>query len=176
MATSSSKCPQFPFSLVKDYPELWIHIDAAYAGVTLACPEFREMCHLEAINRCAHSFCTNFHKVRFRLHVLGLSFDVLLWVVGARQLRIFGNVGSRQDAFDRRSGRDTRVSTDQTQRGRYGRDGFILTTHGMLTLVVKRDGHRLPKLAARSWKAFPGSETLVRFKELRGRRLPCSHP
>lgn len=48
--------------VVKDYPELWIHIDAAYAGVTLACPEFREMCHLEAINRCAHSFCTNFHK------------------------------------------------------------------------------------------------------------------
>ncbi|KAG8894816.1 hypothetical protein FRC01_012726, partial [Tulasnella sp. 417] len=48
--------------VVKNYPELWIHVDAAYAGVTLACPEFREICHLDAINRCAHSFCVNFHK------------------------------------------------------------------------------------------------------------------
>ncbi|KAG9002953.1 hypothetical protein FRB90_011276 [Tulasnella sp. 427] len=48
--------------VAKDHPELWIHIDAAYAGVALACPEFRELSHLDAINRCAHSICTNFHK------------------------------------------------------------------------------------------------------------------
>ncbi|KAJ7485831.1 pyridoxal phosphate-dependent transferase [Mycena latifolia] len=41
---------------------LWMHIDAAWAGVALACPEFRELCQLEAINKHADSFCTNFHK------------------------------------------------------------------------------------------------------------------
>ncbi|KAL5631660.1 hypothetical protein ACGC1H_007243 [Rhizoctonia solani] len=44
------------------YPDIWLHIDAAWAGVALACPEFREISHLSAINRYAHSFCTNFHK------------------------------------------------------------------------------------------------------------------
>ncbi|KAJ7472562.1 pyridoxal phosphate-dependent decarboxylase [Mycena latifolia] len=41
---------------------LWLHIDAAWAGVALACPEFREFCQLDAINNFADSFCTNFHK------------------------------------------------------------------------------------------------------------------
>lgn len=45
-----------------DYPNIWLHIDAAWAGVALACPEFREISHLDAINQYAHSFCTNFHK------------------------------------------------------------------------------------------------------------------
>ncbi|KZV90786.1 hypothetical protein EXIGLDRAFT_837549 [Exidia glandulosa HHB12029] len=46
----------------KDYPDIWIHVDAAWAGVALACPEFREQAMLEHINAGAHSFCTNFHK------------------------------------------------------------------------------------------------------------------
>ncbi|KAF8531528.1 pyridoxal phosphate-dependent transferase [Gautieria morchelliformis] len=41
---------------------LWLHVDAAWAGVALACPEYRELCQLESINRYAQSFCTNFHK------------------------------------------------------------------------------------------------------------------
>ncbi|KAJ7496661.1 pyridoxal phosphate-dependent decarboxylase [Mycena latifolia] len=41
---------------------IWLHIDAAWAGVALVCPEFRELCQLEAINRYADSFCTNLHK------------------------------------------------------------------------------------------------------------------
>ncbi|KDN44436.1 hypothetical protein RSAG8_05483, partial [Rhizoctonia solani AG-8 WAC10335] len=45
-----------------NYPDIWLHIDAAWAGVALACPEFREISHLNAINQYAHSFCTNFHK------------------------------------------------------------------------------------------------------------------
>ncbi|CAE6465707.1 unnamed protein product [Rhizoctonia solani] len=45
-----------------NHPDIWLHIDAAWAGVALACPEFREMSHLSAINEYAHSFCTNFHK------------------------------------------------------------------------------------------------------------------
>lgn len=42
---------------------LWLHIDAAWAGVALACQEFHEACHLNGINAYADSFCTNFHKV-----------------------------------------------------------------------------------------------------------------
>ncbi|KAF8602719.1 hypothetical protein BDV93DRAFT_533368 [Ceratobasidium sp. AG-I] len=48
--------------VVRDHPDLWLHIDAAWAGVALACPEFREVSYLGAINEYAHSFCTNFHK------------------------------------------------------------------------------------------------------------------
>ncbi|TFK74562.1 hypothetical protein BDN72DRAFT_664561 [Pluteus cervinus] len=44
------------------YPSLWIHVDAAWAGVAMVCPEYREQCYLQDINDIAHSFCTNFHK------------------------------------------------------------------------------------------------------------------
>lgn len=47
-----------------DYPSLWVHVDAAWAGVALACPELRQSLYLDDINAFAHSFCTNFHKVR----------------------------------------------------------------------------------------------------------------
>jgi hypothetical protein len=50
-------------AIVIDYPSLWLHIDAAWAGSALSCPEYRDMCHLEEINAVATSFCTNFHKV-----------------------------------------------------------------------------------------------------------------
>jgi len=49
--------------IVKDFPSLWLHVDAAWAGSALSCPEYRDMCHLEEINAVATSFCTNFHKV-----------------------------------------------------------------------------------------------------------------
>ncbi|KAK4701034.1 hypothetical protein P7C70_g5203, partial [Phenoliferia sp. Uapishka_3] len=64
-------------AVAADYPALFIHCDAAWAGVYLACPELREGCQLDAINArsnaigtsaaiCAsgevHSFCTNLHK------------------------------------------------------------------------------------------------------------------
>jgi aromatic-L-amino-acid decarboxylase len=48
--------------LVKDHPSLWVHIDAAWAGMALCCPENRGPLYLEEINVFAHSFCTNFHK------------------------------------------------------------------------------------------------------------------
>ncbi|KAG9102848.1 hypothetical protein FRC06_000962 [Ceratobasidium sp. 370] len=47
---------------LNEHPDVWLHIDAAWAGVALACPEFRKVSHLNAINTHAHSFCTNFHK------------------------------------------------------------------------------------------------------------------
>lgn len=64
-------------AVAASYPELFIHVDAAWAGVMLALPEAREECQLDAINArskavnaaggiCAsgevHSFCTNLHK------------------------------------------------------------------------------------------------------------------
>ncbi|EEB92530.1 hypothetical protein MPER_08945 [Moniliophthora perniciosa FA553] len=47
---------------VKNYPDLRIHVDSAWLGIALVCPEFREMCYLDEINEIADSFCTNFHK------------------------------------------------------------------------------------------------------------------
>ena len=48
--------------IVERDPDLWLHIDAAYAGVTLALPEERPQETLDAINRGADSFGTNLHK------------------------------------------------------------------------------------------------------------------
>lgn len=55
----------FPFHVATAelYPDFWIHIDAAWAGAALACPEYREPLYLNAINKYAHSFCMNPHKV-----------------------------------------------------------------------------------------------------------------
>ncbi|RXW21325.1 hypothetical protein EST38_g4541 [Candolleomyces aberdarensis] len=49
-------------AVLKDYPDIWFHIDAAWAGVALACPEFREQLYLPEINESATSVCANFHK------------------------------------------------------------------------------------------------------------------
>lgn len=57
----------------KHYPFLWLHVDAAWAGVALVCPEYREACQLPAVNHYADSFCTNFHKVCSHLIVSASS-------------------------------------------------------------------------------------------------------
>ncbi|GAA5907237.1 uncharacterized protein JCM6883_006188 [Sporobolomyces salmoneus] len=63
-------------SVTAHHPSLFLHIDAAWAGVYLALEECRRECFLEAINAKAkdangttgiaggevHSFCTNLHK------------------------------------------------------------------------------------------------------------------
>lgn len=41
---------------------LWVHVDGAYAGVALACPEYRKKCYLAGINHFVDSFCVDFHK------------------------------------------------------------------------------------------------------------------
>ncbi|KAE8226461.1 hypothetical protein CF319_g945 [Tilletia indica] len=48
--------------VARQYPNMWLHIDAAYAGVALALPELRESSHLDAINAHIDSFSTNAHK------------------------------------------------------------------------------------------------------------------
>ncbi|CAD7064156.1 unnamed protein product [Tilletia caries] len=48
--------------VAREYHNMWIHIDAAYAGTALALPELRESSHLAAINAHADSFSTNAHK------------------------------------------------------------------------------------------------------------------
>ncbi|KAI5782762.1 pyridoxal phosphate-dependent transferase [Geopyxis carbonaria] len=45
--------------VVKDYPELWIHVDAAYAGASLVCPEYQHL--IEGIQEF-DSFNMNMHK------------------------------------------------------------------------------------------------------------------
>ena len=50
-------------SSAKDYPWLWVHVDAAWAGSALCCPEYRDKLYLKEINSFVHSFCTSFHKV-----------------------------------------------------------------------------------------------------------------
>jgi glutamate/tyrosine decarboxylase-like PLP-dependent enzyme len=47
---------------VKQYPSLWVHIDAAWAGVVYALPEYRQANHLDSLNAFADSFSTNMHK------------------------------------------------------------------------------------------------------------------
>lgn len=48
---------------MKSHGSIWLHVDAAWAGVALACPELRDTVQLDSINTYADSFCTNFHKV-----------------------------------------------------------------------------------------------------------------
>ncbi|KIP09950.1 hypothetical protein PHLGIDRAFT_28767 [Phlebiopsis gigantea 11061_1 CR5-6] len=67
--------------VLQDHSSIWIHVDAAWAGVTLACPEFRETAQLDHINRHADSFCTNFHKWGL------VNFDAsTLWVRNRKHL------------------------------------------------------------------------------------------
>ncbi|KAG5645416.1 hypothetical protein DXG03_006240 [Asterophora parasitica] len=62
--TSSGAIDNLPEiqQIVKNHPSLWVHVDAAWAGVALSCPENRQGCHLDTLNEFANSFCTNFHK------------------------------------------------------------------------------------------------------------------
>ncbi|KAL4398972.1 carboxy-lyase [Malassezia pachydermatis] len=43
------------------YPQLWLHLDAAYAGVVWSLPEYRDV-NLEAVNKNFDSLSTNLHK------------------------------------------------------------------------------------------------------------------
>ncbi|KAG1818036.1 pyridoxal phosphate-dependent transferase [Suillus subaureus] len=67
--------------VAKHYPFLWLHVDAAWAGVAFVCPEYREAYQLPAINNYVDSFCTNFHKWGL-IHVDGSC----LWVRHRRHL------------------------------------------------------------------------------------------
>jgi hypothetical protein len=69
----------------EDYPSLWIHVDAAWAGMALACPEYRELAGLDAINKYAFSFCTNFHKVLMLSSLSRISLTSCNLEVGSNQ-------------------------------------------------------------------------------------------
>ncbi|KAH9913765.1 pyridoxal phosphate-dependent transferase [Fomitopsis serialis] len=67
--------------VLKDYPDVWFHVDAAWAGVTLACPEYRDVSRLKDINTYATSVGTNLHKWGL------VNFDAaLLWVRSRKDL------------------------------------------------------------------------------------------
>ncbi|KAL1756735.1 pyridoxal phosphate-dependent transferase [Schizophyllum commune] len=48
--------------VVSGHPDIWLHVDAAWAGVALSLPEEREQLFLADINSAAKSLCINFHK------------------------------------------------------------------------------------------------------------------
>lgn len=67
--------------VLRDYPDVWFHVDAAWAGVTLACPEYRDVSRLKDINTYATSVGTNLHKWGL------VNFDAaLLWVRSRKDL------------------------------------------------------------------------------------------
>ena len=49
---------------MRNYPDIWLHIDAAWLGAAFSCPELRAPCRVQAVNKFADSICVNFHKVR----------------------------------------------------------------------------------------------------------------
>ncbi|KAF9648552.1 aromatic-L-amino-acid decarboxylase [Thelephora ganbajun] len=49
---------------LRDHPDIWLHIDAAWLGAAFSCPQYRARCHLPTINKVADSICINFHKAR----------------------------------------------------------------------------------------------------------------
>ena len=49
-------------AVARAHPSMWVHVDAAYGGVTFALPEARPAATLAAINAHCHSFSTNLHK------------------------------------------------------------------------------------------------------------------
>lgn len=69
---------------VKLYPDLWIHIDSAWAGSAFSLPELREKLYVKEINEVASSICTNFHKVMLSLPYMCLN-QTHREVVGPRE-------------------------------------------------------------------------------------------
>ncbi|KAJ7714338.1 pyridoxal phosphate-dependent transferase [Mycena maculata] len=63
-STSSGAVDNLPeiTAVLQDHPEVWLHVDAAWAGLALCCPETREALFLDTINASVDSFCANFHK------------------------------------------------------------------------------------------------------------------
>ena len=84
---------------MKNHPSIWYHVDSAWAGVAFACPEFRTVGKLDAINKYADSFCTNFHKVGLVV-VLRTCRVFTGYPVGSRELRRVGALGDRPHLFD----------------------------------------------------------------------------
>ncbi|KAI9056450.1 aromatic-L-amino-acid decarboxylase [Trametes sanguinea] len=67
--------------VLKDHPSVWLHVDSAWAGVAMACPEYRDYGKLVAVNKYAESYCTNFHKWGL------VNFDAsMLWVKSRKNL------------------------------------------------------------------------------------------
>ncbi|EIW65462.1 hypothetical protein TREMEDRAFT_70540 [Tremella mesenterica DSM 1558] len=48
--------------VLNSYPTAFLHVDAAWAGMAYALPEYRAKLRLDEVNTYAHSFCANAHK------------------------------------------------------------------------------------------------------------------
>ena len=78
---------------VLDYPDIWLHIDAAWLGAAFSCPEHRERCRVPAINKYADSLDINFHKVGIVLLLRAFAIAEARCTVGIGQFGVFGLVG-----------------------------------------------------------------------------------
>ncbi|KAF2503006.1 hypothetical protein BU16DRAFT_498974 [Lophium mytilinum] len=114
-------------AVAKDYPDVWIHVDAAYAGAALALPEYQ---HLAAPFAAFDSFNTNMHKW------LLTNFDAsVLWV---KQRRSLTDALSITPSYLRNEFSDSGLVTDyrdwQIPLGRRFRAlkiWFVLRTYGV---------------------------------------------
>ena len=103
------------WGLVKTRPSLWVHVDAAWAGVALSCPEHREKCYLVEINDFANSFCANFHKVCMAASNFTQDLSNVL-IVGPCQLRCINTMGARPETSDRCLGCYSSIFANNTGR------------------------------------------------------------
>ncbi|MCO5560113.1 hypothetical protein L7F22_013720 [Adiantum nelumboides] len=113
--------------VAKSYPELWIHVDSAYAGVALTLPEERAKMDIAAINECVDSFSTNLHKwglVQFDcspLHVKDRGLHC--WRLSARPERLMPCTGTVLDLRN--------MSLSLGRRFRSLKVWFVLRSYGL---------------------------------------------
>ena len=117
--------------------EIWVHVDAAYAGAALVCPEYQ---HLTASFEHFHSFNMNMHKW------LLTNFDAsCLWIKNRRHLT---DALSINPAYLRNEHTDSGLVTDyrdwQIPLGRRFRSlkiWFVLRTYGIHALQAYIRNH-----------------------------------
>lgn len=110
----------FLCTVAKEHPSIWLHVDAAWAGVTLACPEYRDRAQLAGINKWVTSLCVNFHKVSVSdtlVTTYRWSIDCCVtFVVGFDELRRVCVMGAGSKSPHRCARCNTCVLEDETWR------------------------------------------------------------
>lgn len=123
--------------VARDYPDVWIHVDAAYAGSALVCPEYQHLCSsIEHFD----SFNVNLHKW------LLVNFDCSAFFVKRRMDLI--DTYSLTPSYLRNQYRESGLVTDyhewQIPLGRRFRSlkvWFVLRTYGINGLRNFIRGH-----------------------------------
>ncbi|KAF8316499.1 pyridoxal phosphate-dependent transferase [Cantharellus anzutake] len=153
--------------IISQLDSVWFHIDAAWAGVSFSCPEFRRKGKLDAINKYADSFCTNFHKWGL------VNFDCsILWVRDRAALTASMDIGSSTPSFLRTTQSDAGLVVDyrnwQLSLGRRFRSiklWFVLRNFGVKGFRAHiRKGVGLAELFERLLKGEEAVEAVCEWK------------